>query len=201
MTHEQRQHAINILLETNWSRMMGNHSDQDRRSILDGIMYALKSLRGDYQLALNIAEDEFIILNAQGSSERFKKSEYLETPIPQGTKCVPLDATTDPDRQNRIGKTIRLVEEWAQARGIDKVDPAKQMLKLTEETGELAAAIARDNTEEAIDAVGDIMVVLTILCQQTGISLTGAFESAYQTIKIRTGKTVKGVFVKEEDLQ
>lgn len=40
-----------------------------------------------------------------------------------------------------------------------------------------------------------------VRCELTGISLTGAFESAYQTIKNRTGKTVNGVFVKEEDLQ
>ena len=98
-------------------------------------------------------------------------------------------------------RTLKGVKRWSIDRKLHAADPVKQMLKLTEETGELAAAIARDNTEEVIDAVGDIMVVLTILCQQTGISLTGAFESAYQTIKIRTGKTVKGVFVKEEDLQ
>lgn len=98
-------------------------------------------------------------------------------------------------------RTLEGVKRWSIDRKLHAADPVKQMLKLTEETGELAAAIARDNTEEVIDAVGDIMVVLTILCQQTGISLTGAFESAYQTIKNRTGKTVNGVFVKEEDLQ
>jgi len=98
-------------------------------------------------------------------------------------------------------RTLEGVKRWSIDRKLHAADPVKQMLKLTEETGELAAAIARDNTEEVIDAVGDIMVVLTILCQQTGISLTGAFESAYQTIKVRTGKTVNGVFIKEEDLQ
>ena len=98
-------------------------------------------------------------------------------------------------------KTQQAVEAWSRKRGINLADPAKQMLKLTEETGELAAAIARDNTADMIDAVGDILVVLTILCQQTGISLTAAFEEAYQTIKHRNGKTVNGVFVKEEDLK
>lgn len=98
-------------------------------------------------------------------------------------------------------RTLASVKRWSIARNIHAADPVKQMLKLTEETGELAAAIARDNTAAMVDAVGDILVVLTILCQQTGINLTAAFEEAYQTIKNRNGKTVNGVFVKEEDLK
>lgn len=74
------------------------------------------------------------------------------------------------------------------------------MLKLTEEVGELAAAIARNNELGAMDAVGDVMVVLTILCQQIGISLIDSYAIAYETIKNRKGKTVNGVFVKEADL-
>lgn len=98
-------------------------------------------------------------------------------------------------------RTLTSVKRWSIARKLHAADPVKQMLKLTEETGELAAAIARDNTAAMVDAVGDILVVLTILCQQTGISLTAAFEEAYQAIKHRNGKTVNGVFVKEEDLK
>ena len=51
-----------------------------------------------------------------------------------------------------------------------------------------------------MDAVGDVMVVLTILCQQIGISLIDSYAIAYETIKNRKGKTVNGVFVKEADL-
>jgi NTP pyrophosphatase (non-canonical NTP hydrolase) len=97
-------------------------------------------------------------------------------------------------------KTQRAVESWSKERGIDKADPAKQMLKLAEEVGELAAAIARNNELGAMDAVGDVMVVLTILCQQIGISLIDSYAIAYETIKNRKGKTVNGVFVKEADL-
>lgn len=97
-------------------------------------------------------------------------------------------------------RTMKAVKRWSIERKLHEADPVKQMLKLTEETGELAAAIARDDTAEMMDAVGDIMVVLTILCQQTGISLTASYEGAYQTIKHRKGKTVNGVFVKEADL-
>lgn len=97
-------------------------------------------------------------------------------------------------------RTMKAVKRWSIERKLHEADPVKQMLKLTEETGELAAAIARADTAEMMDAVGDIMVVLTILCQQTGISLTASYEGAYQTIKHRAGKTINGVFVKEADL-
>ena len=94
----------------------------------------------------------------------------------------------------------RAVEEWSSERGIDKAEPSKQMLKLTEEVGELAASIARDNIIEFADAIGDIMVVLTILCQQLKLDLHTCYLCAYQTIKNRKGKTVNGVFVKDSDI-
>lgn len=96
--------------------------------------------------------------------------------------------------------TQQAVEAWSRKRGIDKADPAKQMLKLTEEVGELAGAIAKDRRDEMVDAIGDTLVVLTILCQQLSLDIGLCFEEAYDTIKNRKGKTVNGVFVKEEDL-
>lgn len=97
-------------------------------------------------------------------------------------------------------ETKRGVEDWSRERGIHNADPAKQMLKLTEEVGELAGAIARNHEADTADAIGDILVVLTILCQQTGFDIEKCFDIAYQTIKSRKGKTVNGVFVKEADL-
>ena len=90
------------------------------------------------------------------------------------------------------------VLEWAKERGILIPDNAtKQMLKLTEEVGELAGAIAKNNKEEQIDAIGDIQVVLIILSEQLGINYKEALESAYNVIKNRTGKTINGVFIKD----
>lgn len=88
--------------------------------------------------------------------------------------------------------------EWAKERGILILDNAtKQMLKLTEEVGELAGAIAKNNKIDQIDAIGDIQVVLIILSEQLGINYKEALESAYNVIKNRTGKTVNGVFIKD----
>ena len=88
--------------------------------------------------------------------------------------------------------------EWANQRGILIPDNAtKQMLKLTEEVGELAGAIAKNNKTDQIDAIGDIQVVLIILSEQLGINYKEALESSYNVIKNRTGKTINGVFIKD----
>ena len=90
------------------------------------------------------------------------------------------------------------VLEWAKERGILIPDNAtKQMLKLTEEVGELAGAIAKNNKTDQIDAIGDIQVVLIILSEQLGINYKEALESAYNVIKDRKGKTINGVFIKD----
>nr|WP_144399762.1 MazG-like family protein [Bacillus sp. OxB-1] len=78
--------------------------------------------------------------------------------------------------------------------------PNNQMLKLMEEIGEIAAALARGNIDEAKDGIGDAHVVLTILSMQLGTSIEECAGIAYEEIKDRTGKMVNGVFVKAEDL-
>ena len=85
--------------------------------------------------------------------------------------------------------------------GLDKAEPTKQMCKAIEELGELAAAIVRDDIEEQIDAIGDIMVVLTVLGMQLHLDITGCYFLAYQQIKDRKGQMVNGIFVKENDLK
>nr|WP_308533259.1 MazG-like family protein [uncultured Peptoniphilus sp.] len=48
--------------------------------------------------------------------------------------------------------------------------------------------------------MGDIFVTLIILCEQLGISPEKCLEMAYNKISTRKGKTINGIFVKEEDL-
>lgn len=93
------------------------------------------------------------------------------------------------------------VEKWAKERGLDNPDNSTaQALKLFEEAGELAQAHLKEREADGKDAVGDILVVLTIYCQQKGWSIAECFELAYNEIKNRKGKMVNGSFVKEEDL-
>lgn len=49
--------------------------------------------------------------------------------------------------------------------------------------------------------MGDIIVILIILCYQLDIDPTECLEMAYNKIKDRQGKTVNGTFVKAEDLK
>jgi NTP pyrophosphatase (non-canonical NTP hydrolase) len=93
---------------------------------------------------------------------------------------------------------VKQIEKWGELRGLNTADPTRQFLKLAEEVGELAAAMARNNKDAEVDAIGDIFVVLTILSKQLGYDVTSCVGKAYDVIKIRHGKLVNGVFVKEE---
>lgn len=48
--------------------------------------------------------------------------------------------------------------------------------------------------------MGDIFVTLIILCKQIGIDPIECLEMAYNKISKRKGRTIRGTFVKEEDL-
>ena len=98
-------------------------------------------------------------------------------------------------------ETIRKIEEWAEARNlVSGSTPHAQMVKLMEEAGELAGGIAKNKPDVIVDSVGDVIVVLTILCAQLGIDIQECVELAYNEIKDRKGEMRNGVFVKEEDL-
>ena len=89
---------------------------------------------------------------------------------------------------------------WAEEKGILVKDNApKQMLKVLEEVGETAGALLKDKKEELKDGLGDSFVTLIILSKQLGFTPSECLESAWNEIKDRTGKTVDGVFVKDEN--
>ena len=92
------------------------------------------------------------------------------------------------------------IEEWARERGLDTADPAKQMLKLGEEYGELCQGLAKDRPEQVKDSIGDMYVVMTILSLQLGLDIEDCVMHSYGEIKDRKGKLVNGVYIKEADL-
>ena len=90
------------------------------------------------------------------------------------------------------------IREWAEERGIyEHGDPKTQYLKLMEEAGELGRAILKENEGEQIDAIGDMVVVLTNLAELLGLTIEECVESAYEVISKRTGKMKNGTFVKD----
>jgi NTP pyrophosphatase (non-canonical NTP hydrolase) len=96
-------------------------------------------------------------------------------------------------------KRFEKIRAWAQERGIyDKGDTKTQCVKLQEETGELAKAILKNDKPEIIDAIGDIVVVLTNLAHLEGLDIEDCIDSAYNVIKNRTGKMENGTFKKDK---
>ena len=80
---------------------------------------------------------------------------------------------------------------------IEGSTPRKQMDKLNEECSELYEGILDNDIDDIKDAIGDIQVVLAVMCCQLGIDIDECREIAWEEIKDRKGKMVDGVFVKE----
>jgi NTP pyrophosphatase (non-canonical NTP hydrolase) len=95
---------------------------------------------------------------------------------------------------------IENVQLWAQNKDILKSENApKQLMKVMEELGETAGAIAKNKaTDEIMDGIGDTFVTLIILAYQLGLEPSACLEAAWNEIKDRKGNTVNGVFIKEE---
>ena len=92
-----------------------------------------------------------------------------------------------------------LIREWADIRGLYvEGDPKTQALKLVEEVGETCRAILKENDSEAIDGIGDCVVVLTNLAELLGVSIEECIEEAYNVIAKRKGKMINGTFIKDE---
>lgn len=105
------------------------------------------------------------------------------------------------------------VEEWANDKDLLHSENAeKQFMKFIEEVFEFKREIDisnlrrfvgdhRDSISRDINLeMGDIFVTLIVLCKQLGIDCVECLEMAYEKISKRKGKTIDGIFVKEEDL-
>ena len=93
------------------------------------------------------------------------------------------------------------IRSWAKDRGIyDSGDVKTQYVKLMEEAGELAKALLDEDEPEIIDAIGDMVVVLTNLAKLKGFKIEDCVDSAYHEIANRKGKMINGTFVKESQL-
>lgn len=89
---------------------------------------------------------------------------------------------------------------WAKDRNLlDPLNRQKQFIKLIEEIGELAQGMAKNDIVQIIDSIGDVQVVLIILSALYDLDNEKCLESAYETIKNRKGKTVNGIFIKDEN--
>ena len=100
--------------------------------------------------------------------------------------------------KSKTSERFDLIRDWAATRGLyDKGDPNTQYVKLQEECGELAKAMLQDDKPEIVDAIGDIVVVLTNLAHLQGYDIEHCIDEAYKVIAARTGKMINGTFVKD----
>lgn len=95
--------------------------------------------------------------------------------------------------------TMKAIISWANDRNIIQGSTPKfQLIKLDEELGEVIEAVDEDNLQHIIEEIGDMIVVLTIMCEMYKITIPQCAEVAYKKIKNRKGKMIDGIFVKEE---
>ena len=99
---------------------------------------------------------------------------------------------------DKVPNRFDLIRSWASERGIyDKGNSHTQYVKLMEEAGELAAALLNNDKPEIVDAIGDMVVVLTNLAKLEGFDIENCVDSAYNEIANRKGKMINGTFVKQ----
>ncbi len=176
-------------------------------------MNRLRQFRKQKGLTLEeLAEDTGISGDVIGKYEREEREPKKETWIKLADYyCVPVAYLMGlPDGLiryiDRLGNmTFESLQDaiiqWGYVRNIiSPKNTPKQFMKVTEELGELAEGINKNNQGQIKDSLGDILVTLIILSKDLDVDLLDCLKGAYGVIKDRTGKTVNGVFVKEEDL-
>jgi NTP pyrophosphatase (non-canonical NTP hydrolase) len=98
----------------------------------------------------------------------------------------------------QYGELSALVIAWADQKGIlERGTPEAQAWKTVEETHELLQAIEKNDREEIIDALGDILVTIIIQAEMQNLDLIHCLGSAYNVISRRTGIMVDGQFKKD----
>lgn len=176
-------------------------------------MNRLRQVRKQKGLTLEeLAEDTGISGDVIGKYEREEREPKKETWIKLADYyCVPVAYLMGlPDGLiryiDRLGNmTFESLQDaiiqWGYVRNIiSPKNTPKQFMKVTEELGELAEGINKDNQGQIEDSLGDILVTLIILSRDLNVDLLDCLRGAYNVIKDRKGKTINGVFVKESDL-
>lgn len=96
---------------------------------------------------------------------------------------------------------FRWVIQWSHDRNIIfGTRPEDQLDKAYEEMQELEAGIEKQDVDEIRDGIGDVLVCLTNIAEQNGLTMNECLSTAWHEIRDRKGKIVNGKFVKEADL-
>ena len=162
--------------------------------LMDNLGMSWETSHGIFEI--NMRTVPWIMDNAKTSMFNDKRSYVYNKAFSEYTKPVKKEI---PD-YNKSQMMFNKIRTWAETRGLyEKGNVMVQYVKLQEEAGELAKALLKDDQPEVIDAIGDMVVVLTNLAHQRGVYIETCIQSAYEVINKRTGKMINGTFVKDEN--
>ena len=168
-------------------------------NLMDNIGFEWKSEHGDF--TLNLDSIRWIMKNVKTSMYNNNRSYVYNKAFAEWFKTPELWSEDQVDQKPSITNSDRfeLIRDWARSRGLyDKGNSHTQYVKLQEEAGELAKALLKNDKPEVVDAIGDMVVVLTNLAHLQGVTIENCVDSAYKVISKRTGKMINGTFVKDE---
>lgn len=209
-----RQSYKNLINKTN-NKMVLNVTEQTttfpcpvnklKGNLLNNLGVKIETVFGKYVLTEDLAL--WIIKNASTSMFNPARSYVYNKALDEytkslGKKSMALEYKNQPEEVKVEAPNVYdLIRQWADERGIYRNGDTKtQFVKLQEEAGELARAILKNNKLEFMDAIGDMVVVLTNLAALDGLKIEDCITSAYEVIKSRQGSIVNGTFVKSEPL-
>jgi NTP pyrophosphatase (non-canonical NTP hydrolase) len=173
--------------------------------LMDNINESITYPYGSFKLTPTIID--WIMVNARTSMYNPNRCYVYNKALNEYIKLLPTKGKVDErltkeDKPTKKPNVYKLIRSWAKERGIyDKGDSKTQYVKLMEEAGELAKALLTKNRNETIDAIGDIVVVLTNLAHLEGLKLEDCVVSAYTEIANRKGSMQNGTFVKNNVTQ
>lgn len=167
-----------------------------KASLIDNKGLVIENGFGKY--LLNEELTDWIVRNAKTSMFNPNRSYVYNKAMDEFVKEL---TSTKPLAESFVEQSpsvYDLIRQWADERGIYRSGDTKtQFAKLQEESGELARAILKNDRAEFIDAIGDMIVVLTNLAALEGLKVEDCVASAYNVIKSRKGKMENGTFVKQ----
>lgn len=190
----------NERLQQENERLQEQLEDNDLKLLEDVRHYSIKCKdlkKENKKLKEELRQSDYVKASVFSDREEYKKQIVkLHEELKTMEKLIK-------EYEERLGmeELVKSVEQWSKDKGLDKGNSFVQLAKFFEESGEVAAALCRDNHEDLKDGIGDVVVTMIILAQQNGMNLEECLEQAYGEIKDRKGKMSKdGSFIKESDI-